>query len=91
LADNNLEQIQKLKNHLGNHFKLKDLDYLKYFLVIEVARSKKCIFLSRRKYALEILEDIGFFGAKPCTFPLEQNLALDEHDGDLLADPFSYR
>jgi hypothetical protein len=86
-----LEQIQNLKNHLGNHFKLKDLGYLKYFLVIEVARSKKCIFLSQRKYTLEIFEDIGFLDAKPNTFPLEQNPALNEHDGDLIADPPSYR
>jgi hypothetical protein len=91
LAGNNLEQIQKLKKHLGDHFKLKDLGNLKYFLGIEVARSKKGIFLSQRKYALEILEDTGFLGAKPSTFPMEQNLALTKNDGDLIADPLSYR
>jgi hypothetical protein len=91
LAGNNLEQIQKLKKHLGDHFKLKDLGNLKYFLGIEVARSKKGIFLSQRKYALEVLEDTGFLGAKPSTFPMEQNLALSKHDGDLIVDPSPYR
>jgi hypothetical protein len=91
LAGNNLEQIQKLKKHLADHFKLKDLGNLKYFLGIEVARSKKGIFLSQRKYALEVLEDTGFLGAKPSTFPMEQNLALSKHDGDLIADSSSYR
>jgi hypothetical protein len=86
-----LEQIQKLKKHLGDHFKLKDLGNLKYFLGIEMAHSKKGIFLSQRKYALEILEDIGFLGAKPSTFSMEQNLALSKNDGDLIADPLSYR
>lgn len=76
---------------MGNHVKHKALGYLKYFLVIDVARSKKCNFLSQRKYTLEIFEDIGFLGAKPNAFPLEQNLALNEHDGDLIADPSSYR
>jgi hypothetical protein len=76
---------------LGDHFKLKDLGNLKYFLGIEVARSKKCIFLSQRKYALEVLEDTGFLNAKPNTFPIEQNLALSKHDGDLIADSSSYR
>jgi hypothetical protein len=91
LAGNNLEQIQKLKKHLGDHFKLKDLGNLQYFLDIEVARSKKGIFLSQRKYALEILENTGFLSAKPSTFPMEQNLALSKNDGDLIVDPLSYR
>jgi hypothetical protein len=69
LAGNNLEQIQKFKKHLGDQFKLKDLGNLKYFLGIEVARSKKGIFLSQRKYAIEILEDTGFLGAKTVRFP----------------------
>jgi hypothetical protein len=91
LAGNNLEQIQKLKKHLGDQFKLKDLGNLKYFVGIEVARSKKGIFLSQRKYAIEILEDTCFLGAKTSTFPMEQNLALSEHDGDPIANPSSYR
>jgi hypothetical protein len=86
LANNNLEQIQKLKKHLGDHFKFKYLGNLKYFLGIKVALSKKCIFLSQRKYALEILEDTSFLDAKPSTFPIEQNLALSKNDGDLIAD-----
>jgi hypothetical protein len=55
-----------------------------------VACSKKGIFLSQRKYALEILEDTGFLSSKPSTFPMEQNLALGKKDGDLIADPLSY-
>jgi hypothetical protein len=50
------------KKHLGN---------LKYFMGIEVACSKKDIFLSQRKYALEVLDDTGFLGTKPSTFPME--------------------
>lgn len=30
-------------------------------------------------------------GAKPAKFPMEQNLSLNEHDGELIADPSSYR
>jgi hypothetical protein len=76
---------------LGDHFKLKGLGNLKYLLGIEVTHSKEGIFLSQRKYALEILEYTSFLGAKPSTFPMKQNLALSKHDEDLIADPSSYR
>ncbi|XP_062013834.1 uncharacterized mitochondrial protein AtMg00810-like [Rosa rugosa] len=88
---NNLQQIQATKEFLRKHFKLKDLGHLKYFLGIEVARSAKGISLSQRKYALEILEDTGFLGAKPAKFPMDQNLTLTQSNGELLKDPSSYQ
>ena len=91
VAGNNLEQINELKKYLSDCFKLKDLGVLKYFLGIEVARSANGIFLSQRKYTLEILEDTGFLGAKPGNFPMEQNIALSENDGELIQDPSPYR
>jgi hypothetical protein len=90
VVGNNLKQIQELKTYLGNCFKLKDLGVLKYFLGIEVACSAQGIFLSQRKYALEILEETGFLGAKPSSFPMEKNLSISEQDGELLADPPFY-
>jgi hypothetical protein len=59
---------------------------LKYFLGIEISQSKKGISMrSQRKYALEILKDIGILGAKPVNFPMEQNTKLSDA-GDLLKD-----
>lgn len=64
---------------------------MRYFLGIEVARSSKGITISQRKYALEILEDAGYLGAKQVTFPMEQNLSLSNLDGDYISDPSSHR
>ena len=39
---------------------------LKYFLGVEVMMSKRGIFLSQRKYVLDLLFETGKFGAKSC-------------------------
>jgi len=62
--------------YLNNCFHIKDLGPLKYFLGIEVTRNPKGLFLSQRKYALEIIDECGLLGAKPIDFPLETNHKL---------------
>nr|KYP75381.1 hypothetical protein KK1_008108 [Cajanus cajan] len=52
---------------------MKDLGILKYFLGIEVARGKDGLFLSRRKYVLDIISEAGLLGARPVSTPMEQN------------------
>ncbi|XP_006606754.1 uncharacterized mitochondrial protein AtMg00810-like [Glycine max] len=52
---------------------MKQLGDLKYFLGIKVARSKNGIFLSQRKYALDLLVETGMLGCKPIDTPIEQN------------------
>ena len=46
---------------------------LRYFLGIEVARSRKGIFLSQRKYVLNLLNEIGMLGCKVAETPIEVN------------------
>ena len=43
------EKLSGMKKHLAKEFEIKDLVYLRYFLGMEVARSKKGIFVSQRK------------------------------------------
>lgn len=45
VASNDLHAIQHTDASLYQHFKLKDLGSVKYFLGMEVARSKNVIFL----------------------------------------------
>ena len=82
--------ISSLKQFLHNHFRIKDLGDLNFFLGIEVSRSKKVIFISQRKYILEIIKDGGYLGTKPVDFPMEQNTKLSD-EGELLKDPSIYR
>jgi hypothetical protein len=62
---------------------------MKFFLGIEIARSKKGIYISRHKYALEIIKDSGYLGAKPVEFPMEE--CRLSNTGELLKDPCIYQ
>eukprot|EP00257_Ricinus_communis_P018383 XP_015577095.1 uncharacterized protein LOC107261543 [Ricinus communis] len=46
------------KTNLSKEFEMKHLSDLKYFLEIEVLRSKQDIFLSQQKYTLDLLKEI---------------------------------
>lgn len=82
----NANEISKLKNFLHQRFKLKDLGNLKYILGIEVSRSRKGICLNQQ-YALDIIKDTVLLRAKPEPFLMEQNLKLNNIDGNILNNP----
>jgi len=65
LTGNDLIEIQRVKDCLLQQFRIKDLGDLKYFLAIEFSCSKAGIYMSQRKYALDILYDTGLTGARP--------------------------
>ena len=91
IASNDKEHVDQFKVMLNQKFKLKDLGALRYFLGLEVARTTKGISLYQRKYAFEILEDVGLLGCKPIKIPMDPNLKLSKHEGSLLDDPGQYR
>ena len=68
--------IQKLKQHLFNHFQTKDLGKLKYFLGIKVAQSNFVVVISQRKYTLDILADTSMLDYKPIDTPMHPNVKL---------------
>ncbi|RVX06285.1 Retrovirus-related Pol polyprotein from transposon RE2 [Vitis vinifera] len=68
----------------------KDLGKLKYFLGIEIAQSSFGVVLSQRKYALDILEEIGMLDCKPVDTPMDPNVKLIPGQGEPLGDPWRY-
>ena len=63
---------------------------LRYFLGVEVMRSKHEIFLSQRKYVFDLLFKTGKLRAKPCNSPMAPGLHLTK-EGELFEDPERYR
>ncbi|GMI96958.1 hypothetical protein HRI_003365100 [Hibiscus trionum] len=81
-GDDSIE-IERLKEFLSLEFQLKDLGNLRYFLGMEVARSKAGISISQKKYVLDLLSEVGLLGCKPAETPMEPNLKLGtDKDGE---------
>ena len=68
IIGSNEAEIQRLKGVLSIEFEVKDLGKLKYFLGMEVARSKEDIVVSQRKYTLDLLSEVGMLGSKQLMF-----------------------
>jgi len=64
------EEMQSLKKCLFKEFDIKELGKLKYFLGIEVAHSKQGIFISQKKYVLDLLKETEKLGYKPVATPI---------------------
>jgi myo-inositol catabolism protein IolC len=91
LTGSDPQLISLVKVLLRKPFRIKDLGRLKFFLGIEVARSKQGLFLTQRQDALNIIFDSGFTASKPIDFPMEQKLKLTHSEGSALSDPSPYR
>ena len=69
LTGNDMTEIMNLKRYLAKEFEIKDFGDLRYFLGIEIAKSKNGIFIFQRKYVLDLLMETGILGCKPIDTP----------------------
>ncbi|KAM0029928.1 putative RNA-directed DNA polymerase [Helianthus debilis subsp. tardiflorus] len=91
ITGNDKEEMEKLKTNLFTEFEMKDLGRLKYFLGIEVLRSKHGIFICQKKYILDLLAEIGMIDCKPTDTPIMTNQKLYMEEGAELADKERYQ
>ena len=90
ITGSDFKGISSLKSFFQSQFHTKDSRMLKYFLGIEVMRSKHGIFLSPRKYVLNLLSDTRKMGVKPCRSPMVPSVHLTR-EGETFEDLERYR
>ncbi|KAA0058176.1 Retrovirus-related Pol polyprotein from transposon TNT 1-94 [Cucumis melo var. makuwa] len=91
LTGDDQTEISQLKQRMGDEFEIKDLGNLKYFLGMEVARSKEGIPVSRRKYTLDLLTETVMLGCRPADTPIEFNCKLGNSDDQVPVDKEQYQ
>ena len=85
------EEMTDLRDKLFREFEMKDLGRLRYFLGIEVLRSKRGIFISQRKYILDLLAETGLLDCKPAESPMVVNHKLQIVEGAEFTDREQYQ
>jgi len=90
ITGNDNAEINNIKRKLKENFDIKDLGKLKYILGIEIAHSDKGLFLSQRKYTLDLLKKTGKLGIKPANTPMDINNKLGPDSGEPLKNLGQY-
>ncbi|KAJ8765494.1 hypothetical protein K2173_014616 [Erythroxylum novogranatense] len=91
ITGDDVEEISKLQANLFEDFEMKDLGSLKYFLGIEVMRSNQGIYISQRKYILDLLAETGMLDCKPADTPIMLNHGLKIVEGAESVDRRRYQ
>ena len=77
---NDSSMFIEFKNSMMKEFDMIDLGMVHYFLGIEVMQSSDGIFISHKKYALEILDMFKISNCNSVSTPIDLNLKLVKDD-----------
>ncbi|GKF59485.1 ribonuclease H-like domain-containing protein, partial [Tanacetum coccineum] len=82
--------LHRIISSLHQEFAMNDLGSLNYFLCISVARDSSGMFLSQKKYVVEIIERAGMVNCNPSWTPVDTESKLGT-TSDVVVDPTMYR
>ncbi|XP_050895755.1 uncharacterized mitochondrial protein AtMg00810-like [Lathyrus oleraceus] len=76
LTGDDTVEMTRVKEKLAVDFEIKDLGFMRYFLGMEVARSKNGIMVSQQKYIIDLLKETGMSGCHPADTSMDPNAKL---------------
>ncbi|KAI5328443.1 hypothetical protein L3X38_027840 [Prunus dulcis] len=84
-------KIEELQKCLAFEFEIKDLGSLKYFLGVKVTRSKHGLFLSQRKYVMDLLANTRMLDCKLADTIIVENHKLGVYVDQVLTNKERYQ
>ncbi|GJS70180.1 ribonuclease H-like domain-containing protein [Tanacetum coccineum] len=90
LTASSTDLLHRIISSLYKEFDMTDLEALNYFLGISVTRDSIGMFLSQKKYALELLKRAQMANCNPTRMSVDTESKLGS-DGDPISDPTLYR
>jgi len=72
-------------------FEMSNLGIMNYFLGLEIYQCMTCIFISQRKYVVDILKKFKLESCKKVATPMVKNEKISKTDGEKLKEPSAYR
>jgi hypothetical protein len=91
ITGDDVQGIQDLKHFLGQHFEMKDLGPLSYFLGLQISSSFDGYYLTKAKYTSDLISRAGITNSKIVDTPIEYNNRLNTHDREPLPNATLYR
>ena len=88
---NDKELMNDFKGSMKEEFDMTDLGKMKFFLGVEVTQNKEGIYISQRKYALEILQKFGMEHCNATKSPMVPGFKLTKDEGGAKVDPTQYK
>lgn len=91
LTSNNPTLVQKLLDSLNQHFRMKDMGRLHYFLGIQAHFHERGLFLSQEKYISDLFITAGMAQCTHIATPLPLQLNASYTQPELFSDPTYFR
>ncbi|RVX12855.1 Retrovirus-related Pol polyprotein from transposon RE1 [Vitis vinifera] len=91
VTGSNVKLLADFKMEMQDVFEMSDLGIMNYFLGMEIYQCSWGIFISQRKYAMDILKKFKLESCKEVATPLAQNEKISKNDGEKLEEPSAYR
>lgn len=83
--------VADFKSNMMKKFEMSDMGLLHYFLGLEVKQGIDGIFISQRKYAIDLLKRFSLLNCKPAVTPMNMNEKLQLEDGTEEANAKNFR